>query len=230
LADGHLAAARVFQSGSLDFAKAKDEYERAVELAPGNAKVLREYGRFAVLMGRTDAGIAAARRAVVLDPLNSRSHSNLGLALYFARRYEEAIAATQPALMLNPSRTQDRAHAGLAYFALGDFQRARISCEIGPDNWQSQACLAVAYDKLGRHPEAEAALAKIKASMGDAAAYICVTIYAQWGNIPKALEWLDTAVRRRDSGLVELKTAPLNDPLRKEPRFQAIERALKFPE
>jgi hypothetical protein len=34
----------------------------------------------------------------------------------------------------------------------------------------------------------------------------------------------------RDPGLVELKTDPLMDPLRKEPRFQAIEGQLKFPQ
>ena len=37
-------------------------------------------------------------------------------------------------------------------------------------------------------------------------------------------------MRLRDSGLEYLKTDPLMDPLRQEPRFQAIERELKFPE
>jgi hypothetical protein len=37
-------------------------------------------------------------------------------------------------------------------------------------------------------------------------------------------------MRLRDPGLVELKTDPLVDPLRKEPHFQAIERELKFPQ
>jgi len=36
-------------------------------------------------------------------------------------------------------------------------------------------------------------------------------------------------VRLRDPGLISLKTDPLMDPLRNEPRFQAIERELKFP-
>jgi hypothetical protein len=36
-------------------------------------------------------------------------------------------------------------------------------------------------------------------------------------------------MRARDPGLESLKTAPLMDPLRQEPRFQAIERALRFP-
>ena len=44
------------------------------------------------------------------------------------------------------------------------------------------------------------------------------------------LEWLETALRLRDSGLEYLKTDPLLDPLRKEARFKAIERELKFPE
>jgi hypothetical protein len=72
-------------------------------------------------------------------------------------------------------------------------------------------------------------LAKMKATIGDASAYQYATIYAQWGDAPKALEWLDTALRLRDPGLEYLKTDPLLDPLRKEPRFQAIERELKFP-
>jgi hypothetical protein len=45
----------------------------------------------------------------------------------------------------------------------------------------------------------------------------------------KALEWRDTAVRLRDPGLIALKADPLMDPLRHEPRFQAILRELDFP-
>jgi hypothetical protein len=37
-------------------------------------------------------------------------------------------------------------------------------------------------------------------------------------------------MRLRDPGLELLKTDPLFDPLRDELRFQAIERALKFPD
>ncbi len=64
---------------------------------------------------------------------------------------------------------------------------------------------------------------------GDADSYQYAEIYAKWGNTGKALDWLETAQRLRDTGLPWLKTDPLLDPLRKEPRFQAIERELKFP-
>jgi DNA-binding winged helix-turn-helix (wHTH) protein len=49
------------------------------------------------------------------------------------------------------------------------------------------------------------------------------------GGIAQSLEWLETALQLRDSQLINLKTDPLLDPLRQEPRFQAIERELKFP-
>jgi hypothetical protein len=70
----------------------------------------------------------------------------------------------------------------------------------------------------------------LKALEGNAAAYDYAMIYAQWGNTPKALEWLETALQLRDPLLINLKADPLLDPLRKEPRFQAIEKALKFPD
>jgi tetratricopeptide (TPR) repeat protein len=122
-------------------------------------------------------------------------------------------------------------YRGFAYYVLGDFERARALCENRPDDWGYQFCLAMTYDKLGRHADAESMLAKMRAAaVGDAAAYQYATIYAQWGNRAKALEWLETAWRLRDPGLENLKTDPLLDPLRQEPRFQAIERELKFPD
>jgi serine/threonine protein kinase len=228
LAEGYLALA-LFFDGSLDFAQASKAHDRARALAPGNAEVLRLSGPFGVHMGHTELGLAALRRAVVLDPLNPHSHEELGEALYYARRYQETVAATTDAISLDSDYERAYGYRGLAYYVLGDFERARASCEAKPDYWVSQWCLALTYAKVGPHAEAEARLAKFEAENGDASAYQYATVYAQRGNIREALEWLDTAVRV-DPGVVYLKTDPLMDPLRKEPRFQAIERALKFPD
>ena len=229
LAEGHNALAVYFDNGLLDFSQANAEYERALALAPGDAHVLRDYGAFAATMGHFDAGIAAARHAVVLDPLNRTGQFFLGEALYYGRQNKEAIAAFEHALALDPEYQPAHAFRGLAYYALGDFERARASCEVKPDYWASQWCLAVTYNKLNRHADAEAVLAKFKAVQGDTSAYQYAAVYAQWGDVPQALEWLDKAMLVRDPGLEELKVDPLMDPLRKEPRFQAVMRELKFP-
>ena len=228
LAEGHLALAFFFQDRALDFAHTQVELEHAIALAPGAAQIVGWYGRFAVMTGRTDAGIAAVRRAVVLDPLNPGTHYRLAQTLYYARRYAEAVAVSKDLLALDPQEPDSFVFRGLAYYGLGDFQSARLSCEAGPNFSATQFCLAVTYHRLGRHADAEVELSKLRAE-GDRWAYRCAEIYAQWGNAPQALEWLDTAMRRRVPFLRWLKIDPLMDPLRQEPRFQAIERALKFP-
>ena len=183
-------------------------------------------------MGRTDAGIAAARRAAALDPLNENSHSSLSGALLVARRYNEALAAYQEGLSLWPKEPTWLAGPGQwIYYALGEFEKMRAVCEaVGEAVKDFQDCLALAYHKLGRQADAETALARFKTLEGDAGAYGYALIYAQWGDTPKGLEWLESALRLRDPQLIYLKTDPFMDPLRKEPRFQAVMRELKFPE
>ena len=229
LAQAHLALATVFELGTLDFTQASQEYERALALAPGNAQVLRISGLFATYMGHIDAGLAAARRAVVLDPLARDSHSVLGRALYAGRRYEEAISVLSEAIRLEPDDKAFYTYRGFAYYALGSLESARTSCETSRDFAGNQWCLAVTYDKLGKHADAEAEIAKLKASFGDVMAYQYAAFYAQRGDKPKALEWLETALRLRDAGLESLRTDSLMDPIRQEPRFQAVMRELKFP-
>jgi TolB-like protein/DNA-binding winged helix-turn-helix (wHTH) protein/Flp pilus assembly protein TadD len=227
LAEGHLALAYVHLRSS-DFQRASQEFERAMALAPGNARVLRDYGLFAVWMGHTDAGIAAARRAVALDPVNVNSHGGLGETLRYARRYDEAMVAYQDALLLEPKGLV-APELAYVYYAIGSFEKMRSVCEDSKEDYSQNICLALAYRRLGRHADAEAALAREKALEGDTGAVDYAVTYAQWGNIPKALSWLDTALRLVDPELRRVKTEPLLDPLRKEPRFQAVERALKFP-
>jgi TolB-like protein/Flp pilus assembly protein TadD len=230
LAEGHLALASYF-AGSLDFTQATEEFERALALAPGSARVLRDYGAFAVAMGRTDFGLTSLRRAVVLDPLNVVTYAFLGDALLDLRRYREFIAAGKNAQAFDPDERSFEGSIGIGYYLLGDFQAARAHCEAnGEKDEDALFCLALTYDKLGRHSDAEAMLEKIRARVGDSGAMHYSGIYAQrGGNTVKALEWLDTAMRLRDPALLGLKLDPFFDPLRKEARFQTIERALRFP-
>jgi TolB-like protein len=186
LAEAHLALARFYYlNGSLDFIGATQEYERAMALAPGNARVLRLYGRFLVDMGRTDAGLAAARRAVVLDPLAPDAHEALGSSLFVARQYEQSIAPLDEAIALDSEDSAAYSFRGLAHYGLGNFQRALESCEIKQEDWQSRLCLAVdlrqarSACRCGSRARQTAGLAGRVA-----AAYQYAEIYAQWGDAP----------------------------------------------
>jgi eukaryotic-like serine/threonine-protein kinase len=230
LAEAHVALESFFENGLLDFTKASEEYERALALLPTDSSVLLAYGYFSVAMGRAEAGIAAVRRAVELDPLGRNVRYDLGYALYCAHRYEESIGAFEDMLSLDPHFPNAAGYRGLAYYARGEFERARASCELKPAaSWTQQLCLAVTYEKLGRHTDAQAQLTSLVQS-GDSSAYQAAEIYAQWRQTSKALERLETALRLGDPGLVDLVDDPLLAPIQKEPRYQAIRQKLKFPD
>lgn len=74
-----------------------------------------------------------------------------------------------------------------------------------------------------------AGLSRLNEAQDDTAAYPYATICAQRGNLAKAPERLDKAMRIRYPSIEKLKVDPVLDPLRKEPSFQAIEQELKFP-
>jgi TolB-like protein/Tfp pilus assembly protein PilF len=229
LAEGHVALGFYLANGALDLTQARDEFERARALAPGRATILRISGLFAIMTGSTEAGVADLRRAVTLDPLSALTHHLLGFGLYLAHRFEEARAANAEAISLDPDLLRAYEYSCLTDYQLGNLAAARATGEARPNGWGAQWCLALTYQKLGRHADAQAAVARIEAIQGDTAAYQYSTIFAQWGDLPKALEWLESAMRLRDPGLSLLKTDPLMDPLRKESRYQAVERELKFP-
>jgi Tfp pilus assembly protein PilF len=228
--EGHLALAYVYE-GRLELPAANQEYERALAFGPGSARVLGNYGGFATLMGHADKGLAAVRRAVVLDPLNPASHLHLALSAYYARRYPETLRAFEELALLDPDYYQT-SWIGRTYYALGEFEKARAACErvTVTDYGGHESCLIMVYDKLGRHVDAEALLEKLQRSRGMADSYLYAGIYAQRGDTAKALEWLETAVRVGDNNLIYMKASPLLDPLRDEPRFQAVLRELKFPD
>jgi TolB-like protein/tetratricopeptide (TPR) repeat protein len=229
LAEAHYALAVILEEGSLEFAQANEEYERALALAPGNARVVGAYSRNAANLGHAAAAIAAARRAVSLDPLNFHVHRTAGIAYLLSRQYADASAAFRTAISLQPDWIRAFVLLGQAQYGLGDFEAARSSCEVARADDMGKSCLAEVYQKLGRQADAEAMLQSVKASVGDAGALGFAGIYAQWGDIPQALHWLEVALHQRDSELAELKADPDFDPLRNEPRFQAVIRELKFP-
>jgi TolB-like protein/Tfp pilus assembly protein PilF len=229
LPEGHEALA-YYLANTLQVTQARDEYARAVSLAPGYAAVLRSAGHFSVMLGRTAEGLAMIERAVARDPISAASYAQYGDALYLAQRYGDAVAVLQRAVALDGARSDINTGLGLAHYALGDYRTAATLCEVRSDYWIGQLCLAVTYEKLGRRADAVAMRGKTQAAFGDASANEYAEIDAQWGDKQSALHWLEKALQLRDAGLVRLKTDPLLDPLRNEPRFQAVMRELKFPD
>jgi len=230
LGEAHAALAQALEKNFMDFAGAGIEYERAVALSPGSERVLRAYSRFAGNIGHIDVAITTARRCVELDPLNVTAYKALGEALENARRYPEALAAFETAIKLNPTHaTEAYQRAGRLHYLMGDLQKAKAACEAEPDIYHLQTCMPLIYEKLGQHDAAKAALAIAMQTQKEYSSYQYAQIYAQWGQIDEAIRWLEKGIKLLDPGVESMKVDPFLDPLRTSPKYQALERELKFP-
>ncbi len=168
------------------------------------------------------------RQAIARDPLNPRSYRMLGNALFSLRRYDDSMAAFAHADAMDthlsqPKLTQEAA----TLLAQGHADEALRICRKG-DDWFDHQCMAIAYHALGRQPEAEQQLAKVREVLGDSGAYNYAVITAQFGRPDEALRWLQTAYTLKDPGLSELPTDPFLDPIRGRPEFQSLMAQLGF--
>jgi TolB-like protein len=224
-ADVHTALWWVRAMGYFDFRGATAEVERALLLAPGGVRAQQALAIQSSWLGHRDLAIEAQRQAVRLDPQNYEARSVLVSILLDARRFDEALVAGQEAKEINPQARNARILIALSYIGLGQLDLARQTCQQPPLHW----CLAIVYHAIGNAPAASSELEQLQALSGDSAAYGYAELYAQWGDTAKALQWLATAERLYDPGLLNLKVSWLLDPIRNEPQFKALEQRLNFP-
>jgi serine/threonine-protein kinase len=232
-AEAHMVLGwHILVNGFLDLGAGAREIDRAMALAPGSAAVLNAYGGFQGYLGHHDAALTAMRRAIRLDPQNSRYRENLLANLSWARRFEDVLVAVQDVRALNPQSYYAGFYSATSNLALGHPELARLTCE-SPDTPLDQddrhLCLALADHALGRTVQAKKELAKLQALKGEQGARDYARVYAQWGDSAAALRWLATAARVNRPSLATLEVDWMFDPIRSQPKFQALERRLNFP-
>jgi TolB-like protein/Tfp pilus assembly protein PilF len=229
LGDAHSGIGYVL-SGRGELAAAAAEYDRGYALSPGSVLTSLISVDFLSAIGRFDEAAARAMRATQLDPLNAGAYRTLGFAQYWSRRYPEALNAFQHSLALDPGRARTLGWIGLTHYAMGNYPAAVAACEVKDMEWVNQVCLALAQQKLGKKEAAQAAFARLKKEYGDSCSYQHAQVYAQWGQVPEALAALERAHAISDPGMLDMKVDPLLDPLRHEPRFQALLAQMNFPD
>ena len=115
LPEAHRAMGHVQRFVHHDFAAARDEFQRAVDLRPNDADAVGSLAIVELWLGNHDAGINSLRRAIALDPQDSMEHWRLGNVLAESGDYADARRAQRRALVIDPQNVQ-------AYIALSDLE------------------------------------------------------------------------------------------------------------
>jgi serine/threonine-protein kinase len=229
LAEAHSALALILYIGDLDMAGSISEFQHAIALNPNYATAHHWYGNGPLLaLGRFDEAIAEGKRAIELDPFSPIMNADLGQNLCVARRYDEAIAQLRKTLEIDPTFYYAHYNLGLALQLKGDLPAAiaeYTKAQQLSDDLVVPVLLASAKAQLGDKDAAVRLLAELE-ELSQHRYVVSVWrtfLYLSLGNRDEAIRRLEQAVADHDSlSVTWIKVDPLLDPLRGDPRFEAL--------
>jgi TolB-like protein/Tfp pilus assembly protein PilF len=224
LAEAHvtLAAAR---RQAWDWAAAERGLKHALDLNPNDAEAQMTYGGLLVAVGKTEDGLAFARRGRELDPLSVRQTVRLAWFLYHARRYDEAIRELKVVLDADPDHTNALWFLGFALIEVSRFDEAIATLEHAANlenrNPAVLGVLARAYSRANRRADALRILDEVehRGRSGYVPPAVFVHAYMGTADRDRIFEALERAYREHSNIMQFLKTHPLYDPVRGDPRF-----------
>jgi len=229
LAEAHTSLALAIWFYDFDSSQAIREFERAIELNPNYAIAHQQYGNTTLpASGRFDDAIAEGKRAIELDPVSLVINKDLGDDYNYARRYDEAIAQLHKTLEMDPGFYLAHLVLGQALDAKGAHDAAIVECQKARALNDDPAVLGVlgrSYGLSGKKMEAEKILNQLKKLSQEryVAAYSFGLVCLGLGDKEEALRWLEQSYQdRAGSDIGYIRVDPLLDPLRGDPRFEAL--------
>ncbi len=230
LAKAHIALASI-KEYEFDWSGADAEYKRAISLNPNLDSARFRYAFYLAVMGRIDEAIIEINEAEKRDPIN-KSVILLwrGSILSQARRFDESIQAYNQAVKLDPNNLPDYFSMGYAYAGKGSVQEAISNYQkslkvIGGEEKYSQPLvyLAAEYAKIPeKRGEAKSILKRLESTEEYVSPSIIAVLYTALGDKDRAIKSLEKAYEERDLLLRFIGVGYEYDPLRGDPRFQAL--------
>ncbi len=217
-----------------DFAAAKADYAKAIDLDPTEPFNYLDYGVVMALQGQFQAAIDTTRKALDLDPLATDALGNIGQYQLALRDWAGAEATFMRVLQIAPGNDTvlgTSTNPGMAALRLlqGRPAEALVFCQQVSDERVKAPCLAQAEYSAGHKAEAEAALAQLLKGGAANNTYAIAQTYAWRGEPDKAFEWFDKAVALRDGGMGQLLADRQLDSLHQDPRWKALLKKVGLP-
>jgi pentatricopeptide repeat protein len=239
LAEAHASLAFVLHRHMQDWSGAEREFKRALELNPGYAMAHHRYGVFLRTVGQPDSACEESRLAHELDPLHTNITSALAGCINAAGHFEEAVQMMKGTIEMEPDNPGLRWALGDIYERHNMFPEAleqyQKGAEVSGRHQYLLSLMASAYAGWGKTAEAEKLFEEMKQRFGEDD-WLSALIHARMGRKEQAIREL---AKNFDENCGPGKCGPgaslfvsewRFDPLRADPRFQALLKLYHYPD
>jgi len=204
--------------GDPDFAALERSFRAALAANPSNATGHHWFGLNLLAVGRFAEAEAEIRQAQILDPLSLHVGADLGTVYYYSGRYQEALEQARKILALDPHQFRGLLLLAQGYEALGRYAEAAAVLE-------NLAHVYAVSGKAGQARKLIDALVRM-AKTQHVSPHQIAFIQVGLGEKSAALALLEMSFEQHVAPLAFLKVDPRWEPLREDPRFQQLLRAL----
>jgi tetratricopeptide (TPR) repeat protein len=231
LGEAHKALGGVM-AAQFDQLGAMKEYQRAIELNPGDANAWQWYAEELAMFRRFDEALVVIKHATELDPLSFIIPSVAAVFYGNARRFDEAIEISRKTVELDPGVPMGHLALGLAYTRAGIYAQAIRELEKGVAISDSETTmlnwLGCAYALAGRREEALRIARSLDAlsKMTYVSPFLRALLFTSLGEKERAFALLDEGVRKHDGWMGQAYEEILLEPLRNDPRYTDIVKRL----
>jgi TolB-like protein/DNA-binding winged helix-turn-helix (wHTH) protein/Flp pilus assembly protein TadD len=233
LGEAHASLAFVLDLYGWNWDAAETEFEQAIKFNPGYATAHQWYSWHLFILGRNDEAMRELRIAQTLDPFSLIINADIADALCAAHRYDEAIAQSEKTLKLDENFATGHYELGQALTQKHMYDAAIAALQkaiaLSGHSGAYDSNLGYAYAVSGRRDEAIRMIHELdsrRAENKSVDADIAL-IDMGLGDADEAMRRLDKAYGARFKASILLR--PIFDPLRSDPRFQALLRRMGLP-
>ena len=235
LAEAHTWLAVVRSDSDWEWADAERGFLRALELNPNYARAHERFSTLLNILGRGTEALAHAQQAQQLDPLAPQVRLVVARAYYFSGAYDDCARECGEVLEIDPAFGAAEGFLSLCLEGQGRLAQAvehgvNANRLLDLDPWQSPE-LGHVYAAAGRLDDARRVLAALEpaAETGHAQHFSLGLVALALGDRERALAELEKARDLRENWISLVGVDPRLEPLRAEPRFQALLSSMGLP-
>jgi adenylate cyclase len=225
LAEGFAARAMLLSDFEWNWAKADNDFRRALDLSPNNAVVHHWYAMVLAEQARFDEALVEIEAAQKQDPLSPIILAAKAKILLVARRFDKAIDQCRAALDLEPNFGPAFYVVAQAYASQGRFpeaiEAAKKYAQLGGDTG-TNLLLAYVYAAAGMKAEADTIVNAATQPPAHPSGYELATVCAASDQLDDAVNWMLKAIERRSLHVPWTRVDPRLDKLRSHPRYQEV--------
>ena len=214
--------------------EADEALRHALALAPGDAEAVNQYAQFLGTVGQNEAALRQIERAQQLDPLSPIIGLIRSGALNALGRYEAAETQIKKVIAAHPDFAPAYAWAAIEHIERKMYPQAESDLRsLGKLAGQNGDEKALVVRGAADPAQRTAAIHSLDTSPDNADMRSDTIWYAFWllslGERGRALDQLEIAADKHNSGFIAWLWYKEFDPLRDDPRFKAVLAKLDLP-